>query len=273
MVEVRAMNPSVSLAEGGAPARLAGATRAEIARALADLGVSERERNMRVSQLWHWIYHRGVRDFSTMRNISRPLLDKFAKRHNLARPEIVAERISADGTRKWLLRMPPAHRRDKGDEVECVYIPETDRGTLCVSSQVGCTLNCSFCHTGTMPLVRNLTAAEIVGQVLVARDRLGDFPGGAAPRRGARAVGRGRPRGFKHSIHGHGRAALQFRRRARRDRGADRWRRPFAIQASDYSVDFGRRACDDAAWRRRRRPCSPFRCMRPTIRCATSSCR
>ena len=185
------MTPSVSLAEGGAPARLAGATRAEIARALADLGVAERERNMRVSQLWHWIYHRGVRDFSAMSNISRPLLEKLAKRHNLARPEIVAERISADGTRKWLLRMPPAHRRERGDEVECVYIPETDRGTLCVSSQVGCTLNCSFCHTGTMPLVRNLTAAEIIGQVLVARDRLGDFPGGAGPGEGLAPSGVG----------------------------------------------------------------------------------
>ena len=137
---------------------------------------------MRVSQLWHWIYHRGARDFSSMGNISRPLLEKLAERHNLGRPEIVAEQVSADGTRKWLLRMPPAHPHDKGAEIECVYIPETDRGTLCVSSQVGCTLNCSFCHTGTMPLVRNLTAAEIVGQVLVARDRLGDFPGGARAR-------------------------------------------------------------------------------------------
>ena len=191
MVETRAMTPSIPLAEGGAPKRLAGATRAEIARALADLGVAERERNMRVSQLWHWIYHRGVRDFSVIGNISRPLLEKLAERHNLARPEVVAEQLSADGTRKWLLKMPAAHPRDKGVEIECVYIPETDRGTLCVSSQVGCTLNCSFCHTGTMPLVRNLTTAEIVGQVLVARDRLGDFPGGAAPRDGLTPSGEG----------------------------------------------------------------------------------
>ncbi len=181
MLKARAMTPVVSAVEEGAPVRLAGATRAEIARALADLGVAERERNMRVSQLWHWIYHRGVCEFSAMRNIARPLLDKLAERHNLARPDVVAEQVSADGTRKWLLRMPPAHSLDKGAEIECVYIPEAHRGTLCVSSQVGCTLNCTFCHTGTMPLVRNLTAAEIVGQVLVARDRLGDFPGGAAP--------------------------------------------------------------------------------------------
>ncbi len=185
------MTPSAPLSEGGAPARLAGATRAEIARALADLGVAERERNMRVSQLWHWIYHRGARDFSAMGNISRSLLEKLAARHTLARPEIVTEQLSTDGTRKWLLRMPPAHAHDKGAEIECVYIPETDRGTLCVSSQVGCTLNCSFCHTGTMPLVRNLTTAEIIGQVLVARDRLGDFPGGSAPRDGLVPSGEG----------------------------------------------------------------------------------
>jgi 23S rRNA (adenine2503-C2)-methyltransferase len=185
------MSPPVSPAEGSAPKRLAGATRAEVARALLDLGVGERECNMRVSQLWRWIYHRGVRAFPSMGNISRPLLEKLAERYNLGRPEIVTEQISADGTRKWLLRMPPAHPRDNGAEIECVYIPETDRGTLCVSSQVGCTLNCSFCHTGTMPLVRNLTTAEIVGQVLVARDRLGDFPGGAVPTDGLVPSGEG----------------------------------------------------------------------------------
>ncbi len=191
MLEARVMTPAVSAAEERAPVRLAGATRAEIARALTDIGIPERERNMRVSQLWHWIYHRGAREFSTMRNIARPLLDKLAERHDLARPDVVAEQISADGTRKWLLRMPPTHPRDRGAEIECVYIPESDRGTLCVSSQVGCTLNCSFCHTGTMPLVRNLTAAEIVGQVLVARDRLGDFPGGVAPTDGLVPSGEG----------------------------------------------------------------------------------
>src|SRR6202161_1121645 len=136
---------------------------------------------MRVCKLWHLIYHRGAGDFGAMRNIARPVLDRLGERFTICRPEGVDEQLSADGTRKCLLRMAPAHRFDKGAEIECVYIPESDRGTLCVSSQVGCTLNCSFCHTGTMPLVRNLTAAEIVGQVLVARDRLGDFPGGIAP--------------------------------------------------------------------------------------------
>jgi 23S rRNA (adenine2503-C2)-methyltransferase len=160
---------------------LAGATRAELSAALESLGVAERERKMRVAQLWHWIYHRGVADFAAMRNIARPLLEKLAERHTLARPEIVTEQVSADGTRKWLLRMPPRGPLDKGAEIECVYIPETDRGTLCVSSQVGCTLNCTFCHTGTQAWARNLTPAEIVGQVMVARDRLGDFPGGTPP--------------------------------------------------------------------------------------------
>jgi len=160
---------------------LAGATRAELTAALAALEVPERERKMRVAQLWHWIYHRGVADFAAMKNIARPLLEKLAAAHTLARPEIVTEQVSADGTRKWLLRMPAKGPHDKGAEIECVYIPENDRGTLCVSSQVGCTLNCTFCHTGTQAWARNLSAAEIVGQVMVARDRLGDFPGGTPP--------------------------------------------------------------------------------------------
>ncbi|MBV8664315.1 MAG: 23S rRNA (adenine(2503)-C(2))-methyltransferase RlmN, partial [Hyphomicrobiales bacterium] len=145
----------------------------------------------RAAQLWHWIYHRGAREFSDMRNIARPLLEKLAERYSLARPELVAEQVSADGTRKWLLRMPRVGAHDKGAEVECVYIPESDRGTLCVSSQVGCTLNCTFCHTGTQALVRNLSSAEIVAQVLVARDRLGDFPGGVAPTDGLVPSGEG----------------------------------------------------------------------------------
>ena len=164
---------------------LAGATRADLAAALAELGAPAREIRMRTGQLWHWIYHRGAADFSAMRNIARPLLDKLGERFTLKRPEIVAEQVSADGTRKWLLRMPAKGPHDKGAEIECVYIPERDRGTLCVSSQVGCTLNCTFCHTGTQAWARNLTAAEIVGQVMVARDRLGDFPGGTPPDDGA----------------------------------------------------------------------------------------
>ena len=185
------MTAAALKAEDTAPVTLAGASRAEITRALAEIGTPERELKMRAAQLWHWIYHRGARDFSAMRNIARPVLEKLAGRYTLARPEIAAEQVSADGTRKWLLRMAPAYPGDKGAEIECVYIPESDRGTLCVSSQVGCTLNCSFCHTGTMPLVRNLNAAEIVGQVLVARDRLGDFPGGIAPADGLTPKGEG----------------------------------------------------------------------------------
>src|SRR5208282_5531930 len=149
-VRARARRPLMTAAapeaKDRAPIRLAGATRGEIVRALAEIGAPERELNMRASQLWHWIYHRGAREFSAMRNIARPLLDKLSERCTLARPEIVAEQVSADGTRKWLLRMPTANMGDKGAEIECVYIPESDRGTLCVSSQVGCTLNCAFCH-------------------------------------------------------------------------------------------------------------------------------
>ncbi len=185
------MTAAAPRAEDRAPIRLAGATRGEIIQSLREIRTPERELTMRGSQLWHWIYHRGAREFPAMRNIARPLLETLAERCTLARPEVIAEQISADGTRKWLLRMAPAHRFDKGAEIECVYIPESDRGTLCVSSQVGCTLNCSFCHTGTMPLVRNLTAAEIVGQVLVARDRLGDFPGGLPPADGLVPKGEG----------------------------------------------------------------------------------
>ena len=172
-------------------ASLAGATRAAIAVALADVGVPAREQRMRTAQLWHWIYHRGAADFSDMRNIARPLLEKLAESYTLARPSLAAEQVSADGTRKWLLRMPSTGPHDRGAEIECVYIPETDRGTLCVSSQVGCTLNCTFCHTGTQGWARNLTAAEIVGQVMVARDRLGDFPGGVAPTEGLVPSGEG----------------------------------------------------------------------------------
>jgi 23S rRNA (adenine2503-C2)-methyltransferase len=174
-----------------APFFLAGATRLELTRALAEIGVPERELRMRVGQLWHWIYHRGVRDFAAMRNVAKPVLNTLGERFSLARPEIVAEQVSADGTRKWLLRMPPAYPGDKGAEIETVYIPETDRGTLCVSSQVGCTLNCTFCHTGTQAWARNLMAAEIVAQVLVARDRLGDFPGGTVPTDGLVPSGEG----------------------------------------------------------------------------------
>ncbi|MGH6813449.1 MAG: 23S rRNA (adenine(2503)-C(2))-methyltransferase RlmN [Methylocella sp.] len=175
-------------------ATLAGATRRELAAALAGAGVPEREIRMRVAQLWRWIYHAGATSFDAMDNVSKLLRAALAERFTLARPKIIAEQISGDGTRKWLLRLDPSDPRDKGAEIECVYIPENDRGTLCVSSQVGCTLSCSFCHTGTQKLVRNLTAREIICQVLIARERLGDFPGlkpprdGLVPGEGLRAV-------------------------------------------------------------------------------------
>jgi 23S rRNA (adenine2503-C2)-methyltransferase len=155
---------------------LVGLTRAELAEALGEAGVPEQQRKMRVQQIWHWIYVRGARDFDAMTSVSKDLRAALARRFTLARPEVVAEQVSADGTRKWLLRLP-GESGERPHEVECVYIPETDRGTLCLSSQVGCTLTCSFCHTGTQRLVRNLTAGEIVGQVMVARDRLGEWLG------------------------------------------------------------------------------------------------
>ena len=115
-------------------------------------------------------------DFAEMTNVGKGLRAALTEAYTLDRPQVVSEQVSKDGTRKWLIRMAPTGPHDKGAEIECVYIPETDRGTLCVSSQVGCTLTCSFCHTGTQRLVRNLTAAEIVAQLVVARDRIGDWP-------------------------------------------------------------------------------------------------
>src|SRR6267154_2019503 len=155
---------------------LVGLTRAALAEALGAVGVVPSQQKMRVQQLWHWIYVRGAQDFSQMTSVSKELHAVLDAHCTLARPEVVAEQISVDGTRKWLLRLPGEHEGERPHEVECVYIPESDRGTLCVSSQVGCTLTCSFCHTGTQRLVRNLTPEEIVGQVMVARDALGEWP-------------------------------------------------------------------------------------------------
>jgi len=156
---------------------LVGMTRTQMVSALREIGVPERETRMRVAQLWHWIYHRGVDEFDAMLNVSKGMRASLKQSYTLARPEVISEQISIDGTRKWLIRMPPTGPHDKGAEIETVYIPESDRGTLCISSQVGCTLNCTFCHTGTQKLVRNLTSSEIIAQVMVARDRLGDWPG------------------------------------------------------------------------------------------------
>jgi len=160
---------------------LIGMSRGALAEALGEIGVPEKQRKMRVQQLWNWIYVRGVTRFDAMTSVSKELRAALDERFTLERPEVVAEQVSVDGTRKWLLRLPGEHEGERPHEVECVYIPESGRATLCVSSQVGCTLTCSFCHTGTQRLVRNLTPGEIVGQVMVARDRLGDWPGGMPP--------------------------------------------------------------------------------------------
>jgi 23S rRNA (adenine2503-C2)-methyltransferase len=160
-----------------------------LAMALAGAGVPEKSARMRARQLWNWTYVHGARDFASMSNLAKDFRGEMAAHFTLARPEVMTEQISNDGTRKWLLRTGP------GIEFETVYIPEADRGTLCVSSQVGCTLNCRFCHTGTQKLVRNLTPAEIVGQLLVARDSLGDWPSTAPNRKVTNVVmmGMGEP--------------------------------------------------------------------------------
>jgi 23S rRNA (adenine2503-C2)-methyltransferase len=155
---------------------LAGLTKPELAEKLVAAGVEPAKAKMRAEQLWRWIYHYGVTDFSRMTNVAKELRASLAAHYTLARPEIVAQQISQDGTRKWLISFGP------GVEGECVFIPDVGRsGALCVSSQVGCTLNCTFCHTGTQKLVRNLTAAEIVAQVMIARDALGEWPTAAKP--------------------------------------------------------------------------------------------
>ncbi|PWJ14488.1 23S rRNA (adenine(2503)-C(2))-methyltransferase RlmN [Jannaschia seohaensis] len=156
-------------AEGG-KRNIVGLTRDALREALIEIGTPERQAKMRVGQVWQWVYHWGVRDFAAMTNLSKAFRATLAAHFEIALPEVVTRQISEDGTRKYLVRIAGGH------EVEVVYIPEEGRGTLCVSSQVGCTLTCSFCHTGTQKLVRNLTAAEIVGQVMLARDDLGEWP-------------------------------------------------------------------------------------------------
>jgi 23S rRNA (adenine2503-C2)-methyltransferase len=156
---------------------LIGQGREALRSALIAAGVPEKSVGMRVNQLWNWIYVHGARDFAAMSNLARDFRTLLEQRFTLARPEIVTAQLSNDGTRKWLLRTGP------GIEFETVYIPESDRGTLCVSSQVGCTLNCRFCHTGTQKLVRNLNPDEILGQLFVARDVLGDWPSTAPDRK------------------------------------------------------------------------------------------
>src|SRR6266567_472625 len=150
---------------------LVGLDRAGLAEEMAGFGAEP----FRARQLWHWIYYRGATDFAAMTNLAKGFRERLAAAYVLRRPEVTNALASSDGTRKWLLRFAD------GQEVETVHIPEADRGTLCVSSQVGCTLNCTFCHTGTQRLVRNLGAAEIVGQIMVARDRLNDWAGRVTP--------------------------------------------------------------------------------------------
>ncbi len=157
------------LPEGG-KVNLVGLTRDQLREALIAAGTPEKQVKMRVNQVWQWIYQWGVRDFDAMTNLAKAYRALLAERFVIDLPEVVSKQVSLDGTRKYLVRIAGGH------EVEVVYIPEEDRGTLCISSQVGCTLTCSFCHTGTQKLVRNLTAGEIVGQIMAARDDLGEWP-------------------------------------------------------------------------------------------------
>jgi 23S rRNA (adenine2503-C2)-methyltransferase len=152
------------------PVNLVGLTRDQLRQALLSIGTPEKQVKMRVNQIWQWIYQWGVRDFDVMTNLAKAYRAQLAENFVIEIPEMVSKQVSMDGTRKYLVRIAGGH------EVEVVYIPETDRGTLCVSAQVGCTLTCSFCHTGTQKLVRNLTSGEIVGQIMMARDDLGEWP-------------------------------------------------------------------------------------------------
>ncbi len=158
------------------PLNLVGLTRAQLRAALIAHGTPEKQAKMRAGQIWQWIYQWGVRDFAAMTNLGKAYRAELAETFTIDIPEVVSRQVSTDGTRKYLVRIAGGH------EVEVVYIPEEGRGTLCISSQVGCTLTCSFCHTGTQKLVRNLTAGEIVGQVMVARDDLGEWPERGAPK-------------------------------------------------------------------------------------------
>ncbi|MGB0568850.1 MAG: 23S rRNA (adenine(2503)-C(2))-methyltransferase RlmN [Paracoccaceae bacterium] len=164
------------------PMNLVGLTRAQMRDVLIEHGTPEKQAKMRVGQIWQWIYEKGVRDFAVMSNLAKTYRAELAEHFVIEVPEVVSKQVSLDGTRKYLMRIAGGH------EVETVYIPEEDRGTLCISSQVGCTLTCSFCHTGTQKLVRNLTTAEIIGQVLVARDDLGEWPKPGAPKNETRLL-------------------------------------------------------------------------------------
>jgi 23S rRNA (adenine2503-C2)-methyltransferase len=169
------------LAEGG-KTNIIGLTRDQLREALIAAGTPEKQAKMRVGQVWQWVYYWGLRDFMAMSNLAKDFRLMLTDKFSIELPEVVTRQMSEDGTRKYLVRIAGGH------EVEVVYIPETDRGTLCISSQVGCTLTCSFCHTGTQKLVRNLTASEIVGQVMLARDDLGEWPVKGQPKPEIRLV-------------------------------------------------------------------------------------
>ena len=255
-------------------ASLAGATRAEIAAALG------RHRRAR-ARTPHARRPALALDLSSRRR----RFFRHAQHRAAAAGEARRNATRSRGPRSPPSRFPPTARANgccacprpgrttRAPRSSASTSPRRDRGTLCVSSQVGCTLNCTFCHTGTQGWARNLTAAEIVGQVMVARDRLGDFPGGVAPTDGLVPARRGRARGVQHRVHGAGRAALQFRACARRDRRADGRGGAFAVEAAHHRLDLRRRPGDGAARRANAGPCSRCRCTPPTIRCATSSCR
>ena len=170
------------LPESGGLTNIVGLTRDQLRAALIAAGTPEKQAKMRLGQIWQWVYHWGVRDFVAMTNLAKDYRTLLAEHFTIELPEVVSKQVSTDGTRKYLVRIAGGH------EVEVVYIPETDRGTLCISSQVGCTLTCSFCHTGTQKLVRNLTAGEIVGQVMLARDDLGEWPVQGAPKDETRLI-------------------------------------------------------------------------------------
>lgn len=177
--QTRAKLDALKPADGVKPS-LVGLSREQMTDALRKEGIPEKQLKMRVSQIWHWLYIRGISDFADMKNLSKDFRAVLEEKFDVSRPKIIEEQISNDGTRKWLMQFP-SMGAGKPVEIETVYIPEEGRGTLCISSQVGCTLTCSFCHTGTQKLVRNLTAGEILAQLLVARDRLGDFPHADTP--------------------------------------------------------------------------------------------
>ncbi len=162
--------PRAAEARADGKVELVGLPREAIRAELEAAGLEPRQAKLRAKQIWHWIYNRGASDFAVMTDIAKAQQPWLAERFAITRPDVVEAQVSSDGTRKWLLKTHDGH------EFEMVFIPDADRGTLCVSSQVGCTLNCRFCHTGTMQLVRNLEPSEIVGQVMLARDALGEWP-------------------------------------------------------------------------------------------------